>query len=80
MQKDIESPNLETSSYEYSCWISRVTYHMHIMLIMTVKLLLKYKKNRKIEQLIQMTSIVNFLGLIPFSIKINDSTYVIKDK
>ena len=79
MQKDIESPNLGTSSYEYSCWISRVTYHMHIMLIMTVKLLLKYKY-RKIDQLIQMTSIVNFLGLIPFSIKINDSTYVIIDK
>ena len=27
-----------------------------------------------------MTSIVNFLGLIPFSIKIKDSNYVIKDK
>ena len=80
MQKDIESPNLETFSYEYSCWILRVTYHMHIMLIMTVKLLLKYKKNPKIEQLIQMTSIVNFLGPIPFLIKINDSSYVIIDK
>lgn len=80
MQKDIETPNLETSSHEYSCWMLRVTYHMYIMLIMTVKLLLKYKKLKKIEQSIQITFTVNFLGQIPFSIKINDSTYVIINK
>ena len=54
MQKDIETPNSETSSHEYSCWMLRVTYHMYIMLIMTIKLLLKYKKIEKIEQSIQI--------------------------